>query len=68
MPDWPGLSPHELGVFSRLTCVSVLDRPLRDGTLEANQVVHGCQLILLPSVESGLMVSDALVPSLPPSA
>ncbi|XP_043235098.1 midnolin homolog [Amphibalanus amphitrite] len=49
------LVSQKLKVPKERICLLYRNRPLRDGTLEANQVVHGCQLILLPSVESGLM-------------
>jgi hypothetical protein len=45
--------PHYL---SNLNCVLVF-RQLREGSLEENQLVDGSRLTLLPSVETGLLVS-----------
>lgn len=36
-----------------------VDRQLRDGTLEENGLLDGARVILLPSVETGLLVRHA---------
>lgn len=45
---------------SRIQVEFCVRRQLRDGTLEENGLLDGSRVILLPSVETGLLVSHEL--------
>nr|CAD7419292.1 unnamed protein product [Timema cristinae]CAD7431338.1 unnamed protein product [Timema monikensis] len=47
----------KLKVPKERICLLHRDRQLRDGTLQENQLMDGSRLTLLPSVETGLLVS-----------
>jgi hypothetical protein len=55
LPSFCGLQ-----VSSNYFCWSLCCRLLREGTLNDNLVVEGAKIILLPSVEAGLLVSPIL--------
>lgn len=46
---------QKLRVPRERICLLYRNKPLRSGTLLANQVQHGCHVTLLPSVETGLV-------------
>lgn len=48
--------PRPLTVVDKLYCVG---RQLQDGTLDENGLLDGSRVILLPSVETGLLVSTS---------
>lgn len=45
--------------FDSVIDVRLSSRQLRDGTLEENGLLDGARVILLPSVETGLLVSTS---------
>ncbi|XP_047491498.1 midnolin-like [Penaeus chinensis] len=51
------LVSKRLRVPKERICLLYRDRHLRDGTLEENSIIDGARITLLPSVETGLLVS-----------
>ncbi|XP_063840329.1 midnolin-like isoform X1 [Scylla paramamosain] len=52
------LVSKRLRVPKERICLLYRDRHLREGTLEENSIMDGSRITLLPSVETGLLVSE----------
>ncbi|PSN54717.1 hypothetical protein C0J52_04874 [Blattella germanica] len=55
------LISKKLKVPKERICLLHRDRQLRDGTLQENTLMDGSRLTLLPSVETGLLVSNLIL-------
>ncbi|KAK9500154.1 hypothetical protein O3M35_001468 [Rhynocoris fuscipes] len=55
------LISKKLKVPKERICLLHRERQLRDGTVQENHLVNGSRLTLLPSVETGLLVSLHLI-------